>query len=66
MLQKALKSSDDYLQKAKDALMMFPKSLEKEILNEVVDFVKKQGILNLIHLIPPILFITNFISRKTN
>lgn len=43
VLQKALKSSDDYLQKAKDALMMFPKSLEKEILNEVVDFVKKTG-----------------------
>lgn len=42
ILKQALKSSDSFLQKAKDALLFFPNSVEKEILSEVVDFVKNR------------------------
>ncbi len=42
VLQKALQSSDVYIQKAKNALHNLPESLEKDILWEVVDFVKNR------------------------
>jgi len=42
VLKKSLEACDFYLKEAKQALMQFPNSLEKEILMDVVDFVKNR------------------------
>ncbi len=42
VLKKSLEACDFYVKEAKQAITQFPNSLEKEILNDVVDFVKNR------------------------